>query len=166
MEEYWTNIKGYPNYAVSTFGNVENMVTGRILKACIDVNGYYTVKLCKNGKGKTQRVHQLVAKAFLDNPDNKLCVDHVDNNKLNNTINNLRFATHTENQHNSKMRSDNKSGIKGVSFNSNRNKWEAYIIIDGIKIHLGLFKTIEEAKQARVNRANQAFGEFKNICEN
>eukprot|EP01038_Epipyxis_sp_PR26KG_P017467 gene17467-24167_t len=55
------------------------------------------------------------------------------------------------------MRSDNKSGIKGVSFNSNRNKWEAYIMIDGIKIHLGLFKTIEEAKQARINRANQAF---------
>eukprot|EP01038_Epipyxis_sp_PR26KG_P019695 gene19695-27881_t len=38
MEEYWTNIKDYPNYAVSTFGNVENMKTGRILKAGIDSN--------------------------------------------------------------------------------------------------------------------------------
>eukprot|EP01038_Epipyxis_sp_PR26KG_P018690 gene18690-26428_t len=77
--EYWTTVKRNNNYAVSTFGNVENIITGRILKTRIDVNGYYIVNLYKNGKSKTQRVHQLVAKSFLDNFDGKLCVDHIDN---------------------------------------------------------------------------------------
>ena len=166
MEEYWTNIKGNNNYCISTFGNVENMVTGRILKACIDSHGYYIVNLYKNGKVKTQRVHQLVAKAFLDNFDDKLCVDHIDNDHQNNNINNLRFATHTENNRNRKMSKNNTSGIKGVHFNSNRNKWQAYIKIDGIKIHLGSYDNIEDAKQARVNKANEVFGEFINDCEN
>eukprot|EP01038_Epipyxis_sp_PR26KG_P018364 gene18364-25869_t len=68
MDEYWTTVKGNNDYAVSTFGNVENMITGgRILQPQIDTTtGYYKVILNKNGK--------LVAEeAFLDNPDEKLC---------------------------------------------------------------------------------------------
>eukprot|EP01038_Epipyxis_sp_PR26KG_P018300 gene18300-25759_t len=48
--EYWTTVKGNNNYAVSTFGNVENMLTGRILQPQIDDKGYYHVMLSKNGK--------------------------------------------------------------------------------------------------------------------
>eukprot|EP01041_Mallomonas_annulata_P003281 gene3281-6495_t len=164
--EYWTNIKDYPDYAVSTFGNVENMKTGRILKAGIDTNGYFTVVLYKNGKSKTHRVHQLVAQAFLDNFDDKQNVDHIDNDRQNNNISNLRFATYVENSRNAKLSSSNTSGIKGVSFDSNRNKWKAYINIDGIRIHLGYYKSIEDAKQARINKAHEVFGEFINDCEN
>eukprot|EP01038_Epipyxis_sp_PR26KG_P002481 gene2481-3508_t len=50
MDEYWTTVKGNNNYAVSTFGNVENMLTGRILQPQINSKGYYHVMLSKNGK--------------------------------------------------------------------------------------------------------------------
>ena len=166
MEEEYRPIKDYSNYAVSNFGNVSNVKTGRILKAVTNGQGYYSVKLYKKGKAKTRTIHQLVAEAFLDNAENKLCVDHVDNNKLNNNISNLRWATTVENSRNAKLSKRNTSGIKGVRFNSNAKKWHAQIYIDGIRIHLGYYDNIEEAKQARINKANEAFGEFKNICEN
>ena len=164
--EYWTNIKGNNNYCVSTFGNVENMTTGKILQPQIDRDGYYIVSLCKNGKAKTFKIHRLVAEAFLENPDDKLCVDHIDGCKQNNNLNNLRWATTVENSRNAKLSKRNTSGVKGVSFYQPLNKWNAQIYIDGIRIHLGYYDNIDDAKQARINKANQAFGEFKNICEN
>ena len=166
MDEYWTTVKGNNNYCVSTFGNVENMLTGRILKTSIDAYGYLKVDLYKNGKVKTCKVHRLVADAFLDNFDDKLCVDHIDNDRQNNNITNLRYATSNENQHNRKINKNNTSGIKGVCYHSQSKKWQASIRLDGLRIHLGLFDNIEEAKQARINKANEVFGEFKNICEN
>ena len=93
-EEFWTTINGNNNYCISTFGNVENMITGRIMKAVINKEGYYIVNLYYNGKSKLCSIHRLVALAFLDNPENKNCVDHKNGNKLDNNINNLRFATH------------------------------------------------------------------------
>jgi hypothetical protein len=110
-------------------------------------------------------VHRLVAVAFIANPDDKTCIDHIDNSRINNDISNLRWATHTENSQNASISSNNSSGVKGVYFNKKANKWQAYIQIDGIKIHLGLYDTIEEATQAIINKVNQAFGQYKNACE-
>lgn len=78
---------------------------------------------------------------------------------------NLRYATHKENSRNASPRKDNTSGCKGVSFHKRRQKWQAQIKIDGISVHLGYYNTIEEASQARINKANQAFGDFVNACE-
>ena len=78
----------------------------------------------------------------------------------------MRWATVIENARNSKIRSDNTSGVKGVSYHAKTKKWQARITIDGKDYHLGYYSTIEEAKQARFNKANEVFGEFKNICEN
>ena len=61
---------------------------------------YLFVCLYKNGKGKQFYVHQLVARAFIPNPENKPCVDHIDNNKDNNHVENLRWVTHLENMNN------------------------------------------------------------------
>ena len=107
--------------------------------------------------------HQSVALAFIDNPNDKLCVDHIDNNKLNYNISNLRWATHTENNINKSMQSDNSSGHKGVYWNKKLCKWQAYISIDGIKIHLGLYDTIEEATQDRVQR--ESYTSIWSICQ-
>ena len=84
--EVFREIENYDNYAVSSFGRVKNTKTGRILKAGLDSHGYLTVNLCEDGVVKTHRIHRLVVNAFLDNPDDKLCVDHKDNNKTNNQI--------------------------------------------------------------------------------
>ena len=163
--EVFREIENYDNYAVSSFGRVKNTKTGRILKAGLDSHGYLTVNLCEDGVKKIHRIHRLVACAFINNPDNKECVDHKDNNKTNNNISNLRFATTKENSQNSKLSNNNTSNVKGVYFNKKAKKWHARIMIDGIQIHIGLFDNLEDAKTARVNRANEAFGIYTNACE-
>ena len=110
-------------------------------------------------------MHRLVACAFINNPDNKECVDHKDNNKTNNHITNLRWATTNENQHNSSISSRNTSGCKGVCWHKKAKKWHARIMIDGIHVFIGLFDNLEDARTARFNRANEAFGIYTNACE-
>ena len=163
--EKWKSIEGYDFYEVSDYGKVRNIDTGRILKASVDTHGYYKVNLNIFGKVATKRIHRLVADAFIDNPENKTHVDHIDNNPLNNHVSNLRFATNKENQQNSKISKRNTSGVKGVCYHKGNKKWQAQITIDGIRIHLGNFDNIEDAKQARIQRANQVFGIYTNACE-
>jgi hypothetical protein len=93
--EDWKKVDGYDNYEVSSFGNVKNSKTGRILKAS-SLGGYCHVGLSGN-KSKTHSVHQLVGKSFIPNPENKPQINHKDKNKLNNNINNLEWVTNLEN---------------------------------------------------------------------
>ena len=158
--ERWSKIEGYDNYSVSTFGRVRNDTTKRILKFGYDGGGYNFVNLSHHGVIKIRRIHRLVAVAFLANLSNKHCVDHIDNQKINNHITNLRYATHQENNRNCTIRKDNQLGVKGVYYNKRHNKYISQIRIDGIKIYLGCYNTLEEAKQARIKRAKLAFGEF------
>ena len=163
--EVFRSVDGYKNYAVSSFGNVKNTKTGRILKGR-NVCGYLQVVLYEDGLAKkSYLVHRLVAYAFIDNPDDKLCVDHKNNDRTNNNISNLRFATTKENSQNRILSSNNTSKVKGVSFNKRANKWRAHIRIDGILIHIGYYDDLDDAKIARINRANQAFGVYTNACE-
>lgn len=166
MEEIWKPIENYENYSVSTFGQVRNNATGRILKGH-DINGKgrLNVSLCKNGIVKEFLIYRLVAIAFIPNPEDKPEIDHINNDLSNNKIENLRWATRQENSRNTKVRSDNASGVKGVYWDKRNKKWDASIRIDGITVHLGLFDTIEEATIARQTRANLAFGIFTNECE-
>jgi len=82
-------------------------------------------------------------------------IDHIDNDSSNNRIKNLRECTISENVRNSKTRSDNTSGIKGVSWHKPAKKWRAYINHNSEHIYLGLFKDIRRAKleveKARIN---------------
>lgn len=96
MERYIL-INGYENYAVSNYGNVKNIRTGKILKPINTPTGYLTVTLSKNNKKHTFRIHRLVAIYFIDNPENKEQVNHIDGNKHNNAVCNLEWCTHTEN---------------------------------------------------------------------
>ena len=164
MEEY-KKVNNYNTYSISNNGNVRNDNTNHILKPQINKGGYYRVVLHKNGIMKSNNIHRLVAVAFIENSDNKPCIDHINNDKLNNNINNLRWCTYQENNRNASIRSDNSSGVKGVSFHKRDKKWESYIIIHGIKNHLGSFNTKEEAIQARLNKAKKEFGIYINACE-
>ncbi len=163
--ETWKTIDGYDNYFISSHGNVENGYTGKLIRPWISSKGYYYVGLCKNGKKRSVSVHKLVANAFVDNPDNKLCVDHIDNNRLNNNESNLRFATYTENGINKKKQSNNTSGIVGVCFDKSRNKWMAHYTLNGKFKGLGRYDTLEEAKLARQRAVNIVFGDFCHISE-
>lgn len=76
-------------------------------------------------------------------------IDHIDGNPANNSIDNLRAVCHKENLRNMKRRKNNSSGHNGVHFNREKQKWMAYIHIDGKFKHLGYYDTIELAKEAR-----------------
>lgn len=96
-EEVWVPTVGYDYYEVSSFGRVRNKNTGRIMKSS-DAGGYRTIGLMNNGKSKSsERVHRLVAKAFLENPENKEHVNHKDKNKANNHLSNLEWCSPLEN---------------------------------------------------------------------
>jgi uncharacterized coiled-coil DUF342 family protein len=165
MEEEFRVIKGFENYSVSNFGNVANVKNGKMLKPFIDVNGYKVVKLFVACKGLNQKIHRLVAQTHIPNPNNKPNIDHIDNNKLNNNITNLRWCSSSQNNMNSSLRIDNTSSVKGVSFYKRANKWRARVNYNKSEYHLGLFNTLEEAKEARIKKANELFGEFANKCE-
>jgi hypothetical protein len=91
------NIIDFPNYSVSSFGNVRNDNTDTFLKNRIDAQGYCSLKLSKNGESQIFKVHRLVAIAFITNPENKPEVNHMDGNKANPHLSNLEWSTKSEN---------------------------------------------------------------------
>lgn len=99
MTEVWKPIEGYDNYMVSNLGRVKSLKRG-ILKLIKNKNGYYYISFSKYGKIKTFIVHRLVAEAFLPNPDNKPQVDHINTNRTDNRVENLRWTTYKENNNN------------------------------------------------------------------
>lgn len=90
-------IKGYENYEVTCSGEVINTKTGKVLKPAKDRVGYLIVKLYKDNKQKPFRIHRLVAQAFIPNPDNLSEVNHKDEDKTSNCIENLEWCTHEYN---------------------------------------------------------------------
>ena len=160
--EVYLPIDGFDNYEVSNYGNVRNKTTNKILKPQINHDGYSRVELKRN---EILSVHRLVASAFLLNPENKKCVDHIDNNRQNNEVFNLRWATNQENQFNKSLTIRNTSGYKGVSWMKAKNMWRSRIQLNGKDIHLGCFDNIEDAIKARRRKAHELFGEFINNCE-
>jgi len=91
-------IQNYENYVVTEYGTVINTNTNRVLTPIINKqNGYPYVGLWKNNKGRTVPIHRLVAVAYIPNPENKPCVNHLDANRTNSHKNNLEWCTAREN---------------------------------------------------------------------
>mmetsp|Transcript_11112 Transcript_11112/g.22546 ORF Transcript_11112/g.22546 Transcript_11112/m.22546 type:complete len:138 (-) Transcript_11112:238-651(-) len=132
-------------------------MNARLSKFC-----YLRIKLCKNGNPQLLLVHRLVCSAFHLNPHSKPCVDYSDNNSLNNLVQNLRWATHSENGMNRVKQRNNKTGVTGVDWHKATSKWRATIQIDDIRKHLGCFDSVDKAKSARIKAVNNLFGKFAN----
>ena len=108
MEEIWKTIENNPNYEVSNMGNVRSVDRfvncnggvafrkGKMLKKYLSKRGYYVVNL----SAKQYKVHRLVAEAFIPNPDNKPQIDHINTDKTDNSVENLRWVTNKENMNN------------------------------------------------------------------
>ena len=90
--EIWKTIKDFPNYSVSNTGHVRNNDTGKILKP-LNLNGYCQVGLHYNNNHKKCLIHRLVAQAFIPNPNNYPIVNHKDEIKNNNCVENLEWCT-------------------------------------------------------------------------
>lgn len=91
-------------------------------------------------------------------------VDHINGNRGDNRLINLRAATRSQNNCNSGTRKDNKSGYRGVSFHSQYGKWEARIYADKKKYPLGFFETAEEAAEAYRLASLRLHGEFSRLA--
>lgn len=92
-----TNIKDYENYIIYDNGDIYNNTTQKMLKGSIGEHGYKYYRLSKNGKKKMFYAHRLVAEHFLPNPNNLPVVNHIDGNKLNNSVTNLEWVSYSEN---------------------------------------------------------------------
>lgn len=103
MEVIWKTLiyqgNKYPRFEVSNCGELRNVNTGTIYKQTITPTGYYgvCVSLGSRNDKKLFKIHRAVAETFIPNPENKPTVNHKDGNKLNNNVNNLEWATYSEN---------------------------------------------------------------------
>jgi hypothetical protein len=103
MEEVWKDVKGFEGlYQVSNFGNVKRLISERVfaerlIGRTIDRYGYVKRVLSKDGKNNYFTEHRLVAIAFIDNPDNKATVNHINGIKTDNRVENLEWNTTNEN---------------------------------------------------------------------
>ncbi len=113
----------------------------------------YAVAHQKNGLNIRQ--HRLILR-----PDVGDIIDHKNQNRLDNRKDNLRIANKQTNGINRPCNVNNKLGVKGVSLQTNGDKYTARIMVNGKTIYLGSFDTIEEAKMARMNMENKIFGDF------
>ena len=97
MEE-WRDIKEFENYMISSLGRVYSKKKHMIMKPTPDKKGYLRISFYENGKNNTRKVHRLVVQAFIDNPENLPQVNHKDENKENNSVENLEWCTNSYNR--------------------------------------------------------------------
>jgi hypothetical protein len=168
-KEIWKDIIGYDGiYQISSLGNVKSLPREifncrrsyiskeKILKPSKDGWGYLKVVLYYNGSKKNFKIHQLVAMAFLNHkPDGtqNLVVDHINDVKTDNRVENLQIVTQRYNCCKTQGRYTSK--FKGVDWFKKRNKWRAAITINGKRKHLGLFNCEEEAAKAYQNKLKE-----------
>tara|TARA_Y100001963_G_C6510818_1_gene322050 strand:- start:58 stop:522 length:465 start_codon:yes stop_codon:yes gene_type:complete len=96
------NIENYENYIIYENGKIYNTKTKIWLKPCKNQDGYLQLKLCKDGKQKHFRLHRLLAKTFIPNPNNLECVDHINGVRDDNRLENLRWYSKENNCNNRK----------------------------------------------------------------
>ena len=96
-EEIWKPILDYENYVVSNLGNLKNIKRNKLLSPGLDKDGYKLVILYKNNKPSTRRVHRLVAQTFIPNHADKPQVNHKNEVRTDNRVENLEWMTSEEN---------------------------------------------------------------------
>lgn len=127
-------------------------------------NGYYAQRTIHTGDGKKHSIRMsrvILSRMIGRDVERNEQAEHINRNTLDNRRENIRIASQSQNNMNTKRRLDNTSGYKGVS--KRGNKWRAYIQVDYKQIHLGYFDTEELAHKARDNAADHFHGEFKRL---
>lgn len=135
----WSHPRVFPRAGTSG-----QPIKGRWLKSgAKKATGHQTVALTVNGKSKSVAVHILVARAFLGQRPEGFHIDHIDRDPSNNRLSNLRYATQSENLHN--------TTANGFCWDRDRNKYRAYITVNRKLHYLGLHDTAEKAREAFVS---------------
>ena len=142
-------IKGYEEYEIYSDGRVYSNKSNKFLTWNKTVDGYIRVGVFKNNKQKSLYIHKLVAEYFIPNKNNYKHVDHIDRDKSNNTIDNLRWCSTAENNCNRTIQktksSGNYNGVNKTKFNT----WSADVRYNGKRVFYKTFNTEFEAYIAR-----------------
>ena len=158
--EIWKDISDYEGkYQVSSLGRVRSLLNchgnklsePKILKDAKNNRNYHFVQLCKDGKAKGFLIHRLVGMAFIENPDNKLTIDHLDKDKSNNQVSNLRWATNNEQLYNKEYPTtiNSNTGATGEKYIHKTKKGYRVYNKRSNPIIFAHFKTLEEAVKYR-----------------
>lgn len=155
-KEVYKDVKEYEgHYQISNKGNIKSLKKNKelILKPSIDKKEYHKVSLYKEGKGSKFYIHRLVIQMFKGRiSDGKnLVVDHIDNDKSNNELDNLQVISNRENLTKDKWRYNPSSQYTGVCFHTTKRKWESSIFVNGNSFHLGYFRDETIAAQEYKN---------------
>ena len=137
-------IVGYENYLIYPDGKVYSKKSKRYLKHTDDGNGYYRISLSKDGIVKKHRIHRLVGLHYIPNPDNKRFLDHINRDRKDNRIENLRWVDKSENGLNRGEQINNKLGIKNIHYDKLQDRFIYQKKLRG-EPHRKYFKTLEEA---------------------
>ena len=166
MEDY-DYINGDLLRVLFDYDSISGIFTRKITTSNVAKKGSIAGSLNDSGyliilvNGHKYRAHRLAWLYCFDEFPNGI-IDHIDGNRTNNRLDNLREATNTENLYNSKIRSDNTTGYKGVSIDKRSNRYRAYITINKKVKSLGYYATALEASEAYVKAAKELHKEFYN----
>lgn len=136
------------------FNIPENTLAGTLRK-----DGYIGIYINK----KYHFAHRIIWEIHYGEIPEGLVIDHIDGDRSNNKIDNLRICTFQENHFNRGKQSNNKSGFKGVSWHKQKQKWVAQIKLDGRNKFLGFFTDPERAYQAYCEKALEHYGEYAKL---
>ena len=141
------DIRGYSGlYTIDSLGRIFTSRRNFFLKNTVAPDGYARVSLIKNKIRKGFTVHRLVGITLLKNPKNKPVIDHINKNRSDNRLVNLRWATHRENNLYSKH---SRTNLRGAYYHPKSKNWEAAIMLDGAnRFYIGVYSTKNEAHYA------------------
>lgn len=160
MEEIWKDVVGFEGlYEVSSKGRIFSIRTNKVLKTCVSNRGYELVCLRDfDGKRKQYTVHRIVAKAFLENKNNCPIINHKDENKLNNSMNNLEWCDYFyNNNYGNSFSKENKT----LNSPNRKECWIINLQTKEIKHFNSLKKAADFLKTSPTNLTNVINGKYK-----
>lgn len=156
-------IQGTNNrYQILVSSDVVDCEKHVVIKQSINGTGYCVVRLVlADGSISNQYVHRLMGQAFIQGYNQGLMIDHINHDKTDNSISNLRVVTSAQNSANRQKQSQAASSIyKGVSYDKGKKKYNARITINGQRQHIGDYQSEEAAAWAWNQVAANALGEY------
>lgn len=123
-------------------------------------SGFYA---CRTFRKSNNKRASILLHRFIMNPPEKMQVDHVDDNGLNCTRSNMRVCTNAENNRNKKLRPDNTSGYKGVTWDKRNKRWNASITVNGKHLYISQFTNPIDAAHAYDEAAKKYHGKFAKL---
>lgn len=152
----WSDIFHYSDGVLRWRENQKRIKAGT-LAGNVNQSGYVRIKY----RGEKFLAHRIVWEMYNGSIPEGMQVDHINHDRTDNRIENLRLVNANESGKNQKASVRNKSGVVGVSWKKSKNKWHSQIMVNGKQIHLGFFDNIDEAKKARID-AERKYGFHEN----